>query len=98
MAPVASSEVRAGMSPGELAAWEAASRGDEGALVREFDDFLHWFDAEGLRSVEVDEANHRMLQEVVHEARRQGAAGYVDDNIATASDWGGHRAIARTSA
>ena len=29
-----------------------------------------------------------MFEDVVREAARQGAAGYIDDNIATARDWG----------
>lgn len=86
--PLTDPEMQAGMSPDDHADWAPALRGDEDVLAREFDGFLQWFDAGMPGSGVDDEASRRMLAEVVEEARRQGPAGYIDDNIASGADWG----------
>ena len=68
--------------------WEREARGDEEALAEDFDHFLEWSDA-GMPDVDLDSAASRqMLEELVYEARQQGALGYIDECIADARDWG----------
>lgn len=87
VAPSTADEIRSAMPDEERRICELGSAGDEDALAEDFDDFLRWTEA-GMPDVLADEASRRMLEEVVHEARRQGAAGYVDDAVADARDWG----------
>lgn len=88
IAPSTATEVRAAMPDDDLAMWEREARGDEEALAKDFEEILQWFDA-GMPDVDLDnEPSRRMLEELVHEARHQGAVGYIDDCIASARDWG----------
>jgi pimeloyl-ACP methyl ester carboxylesterase len=88
VAPSTVAEIQAAMPDDDRAQCEWAARGDEQALAEDFDDFLRWFDA-GVPDGDLEnEATRQMFEEVVHEARRQGAVGYVDDLIADARDWG----------
>lgn len=72
-APSAVEEVRAAMPDDDRVAWEREARGDEEALAEDFDHFLEWSDA-GMPDVDLDSAASRqMLEELVYEARQQGA-------------------------
>jgi pimeloyl-ACP methyl ester carboxylesterase len=88
VAPSAVEEVRAVMPEEDRLAWARDARGDEEALVTDFDEFLQWFDA-GMPDAGIEDAASReMLEDLVREARRQGPLGYIDDCIADARDWG----------
>jgi pimeloyl-ACP methyl ester carboxylesterase len=88
VAPSTAAEIKAAMPDEVHAQWERAARGDENALAKDFDDLLQWFDA-GMPDLGLEnDASRQMLEELVHESRRQGAGGYVDDLIADARDWG----------
>lgn len=87
VAPSTAAEIRAAMPAEERRIWELGASGDEDALAEDFDDILRWH-AAGMPDIDVDEASRRMLDELLREARRQGAVGYVDDVIADARDWG----------
>jgi pimeloyl-ACP methyl ester carboxylesterase len=67
--------------------WERGAHGDEEGLTASFEDVLAWVDA-GMPGEDLDDAERRMLEETVVEARQQGACGFVDDWIADAGDWG----------
>ena len=78
IAPSTATEVRAAMPDDDLAKWEREARGDEEALAEDFEEILQWFDA-GMPDVDLDnEPSRRMLEELVHEARHQGAVGNAD--------------------
>ena len=88
VAPYIAEEIQAALSDEGRAMWEREARGDEDAIANDFDEILPWFDA-GMPDVDLDnEASRHMLEELMLEARRQGALGYIDDCIADARDWG----------
>jgi pimeloyl-ACP methyl ester carboxylesterase len=86
--PSTAPEIQAAMDDEYRRKWERGARADEEGLAEDFDEFLEWFEA-GMPDLDFDDVAERsMLAEVIVEARRQGAAGYIDDCIADASDWG----------
>ena len=87
-APPLEDEVQAVMPDEELAYLDVMVRADEAQLTREFEEFVEWAEA-GMPGADIlDPGVRAMFDEVAREARRQGAAGYIDDNIAAGQDWG----------
>lgn len=86
--PSTTPELQQAMDEEDRLDWELAARGDETELAAQFADVLEWFDA-GMPGVDhEDEAERRMLGEVLAEARRQGPSGYIDDCFADTHPWG----------
>ena len=87
-APPFADEIQAAMPDDELAYLDVMVRADETQLTKEFEEFVDWANA-GMPDIDIIDPDIRsMFEDVVREAGRQGAAGYIDDNIATARDWG----------
>lgn len=66
--------------------WEHALLG-EAALASDWQEMLDWLNG-GLPGLEVADDERAMLMEAFQESTRQGSAGYVDDCLSDARDWG----------
>ncbi len=59
----------------------------EAALEADWRELMDWVEA-GMPELDVPEADRAMLMEAFEESVRQGSAGYVDDCLSDARDWG----------
>jgi pimeloyl-ACP methyl ester carboxylesterase len=59
----------------------------QAALEADWQDMMDWVNA-GMPELEVPEDDREMLLEAFEESSRQGSAGYVDDCLSDAADWG----------
>jgi pimeloyl-ACP methyl ester carboxylesterase len=78
-----------GMSEQAREGWQHAEQG-EAALEIDWRGFMDWVDA-GLPELELEVSDYEvraMLMEAFVESGRQGSAGYIDDCLSDACDWG----------
>ena len=86
--PSAAPELQQAMDEDYRRDWELAVRGDEEGLAASFENLMEWVRA-GMAGLEIEDHTVRsMLEEAFTEAGRHGPAGYVDDRVAGAHDWG----------